>query len=582
VAGLLCSGVCPSIEHFLYQGLADFGQLTSYYSLPVWLVSLLFLAVLGLGIILTRWQFLYRLGVWITLDALWIGFCILRLKNGLWTPMLVTLLLLGLNVGLTVIFQFGQTCLLLHQTDSALEKLQLQDPLTCLPNQTCFIQHLQQLIEDRPFPSLQKFAVLWLDLDRFHLVNNSFDRKFGDQLLLEVAQRLRTLVSCDNCIARMGEDEFALLLNPLQSPEQANQMAEHIQHLLSQPFHLDGREVVMTVSIGIVCNEAHYTEAEHLLRDANTATHRAKTRGPSRYAIFDHSMRTHLLARLQLESDLRQAITPSQESLHPRWLSLPYLPHPPIATPAGLTLHYQPIVKLATGQIRGFEALVRWYHPEQGFLAPEQFIATAEETGLIVPLGWWLIRSACQQMQQWKTISPQIPPLTMSVNLSSQQFTLPNFAEQLHAILQDTALEPQLLKLEITESSLMENAVTVLETLHRTRALGVQLAIDDFGTGYSSLSYLANFPINTLKIDRSFLNRGGKGDRWEIVRTILELAHALGMDATAEGVEALEQVTQLLKLNCEYGQGYFFSKPLEAEAITQLLQQQANLRVLRP
>jgi EAL domain-containing protein (putative c-di-GMP-specific phosphodiesterase class I) len=290
--------------------------------------------------------------------------------------------------------------------------------------------------------------------------------------------------------------------------------------------------------------------------------HRAKAAGRSRYQVFDSAMRTRLVQRMQLQNDLRRAIAATGN----------------VGVGSdrqALQLFYQPIVRLTTERVIGFEALVRWQHPELGMVSPAKFISMAEETGLIIQLGWWVLREACQQMHSWQTHFPNLGPLIINVNLSSKQFSTSGLTEHIRQILQETQLDPVHLKLEITESTVMENASAVVGMLRQIRKLGIQLAIDDFGTGYSSLSYLPRFPINTLKIDRSFVKKMGTSDDGpEIIRTILALAHNLGMDVTAEGVETAEQAAQLLEMKCEYGQGYFFSKPLPRDAATQFLEQQ--------
>ncbi|NJR66426.1 MAG: EAL domain-containing protein [Leptolyngbyaceae cyanobacterium CRU_2_3] len=327
-----------------------------------------------------------------------------------------------------------------------------------------------------------------------------------------------------------------------------------------------------------------------MLGDADTAMHRAKALGRAKYQVFERTMRTRMLLKLQLENDLRRAI--AQGERHANLIGMISSEFPAaiwqnssldrLAVPTKvpgvhqeLQLYYQPIVCLKTGLITGFEALARWKHPEQGFLSPTQFIPLAEETGLIIPLSWWVLRSACRQMRQWQIAFPAQNSLTLSVNLSSQQFAMPGLVEQIQQILRETALSSASLKLEMTESMVMENADCVVDMLYQIRALGIQLALDDFGTGYSSLSYLPRFPLNTLKIDRSFVSQMDICvDSLEIIRTILVLARNLGIDVTAEGVETAEQNMQLLEMECEFGQGYYFSEPLEAKAITQLLERQ--------
>jgi diguanylate cyclase (GGDEF)-like protein len=417
---------------------------------------------------------------------------------------------------------------------------------------------VQQAI-DRTNQSLRSFTVLWVDIDCFELINNSFGSGVGDRLLVLVSQRLRSFLPSTDIVARMGGDEFAILLEQTQTIADAIHITEQLQQDLALPFKVGTQEIFITVSIGIALSSAQYSNPEHILRDADTAMHRAKAFGRSRYQVFDQTMRTRMVVRLLLENDLRRAIS---SETYERCKELQLL--------------YQPIVHLETGVLAGFEALVRWQHPEKGLLSPKKFISVAEETGLIVPMSGWILRSACLQMRQWQLLFPELFPLIINVNLSSQQFSIPGLPDYIEQILSETELPPVHLKLELTESMLMDNAASIVTVLHQIRSLGIQLAIDDFGTGYSSLSYLARFPINTLKIDRSFIrNIDLSGDSREIVRTVHALAHNLGMDVTAEGVETIEQVQQLQKMKCEYGQGYFFSPPLRADAVTQLLQQQS-------
>jgi diguanylate cyclase (GGDEF)-like protein/PAS domain S-box-containing protein len=443
------------------------------------------------------------------------------------------------------------------QAEEDLRRSAFCDKLTGLPNRSGFAQSLQQAIDRIQVHSKSAFALLWLDIDSFELINNSLGGGIGDRLLIAVAQRIRSFLPAQNVLARIGGDEFGILLNPIQDVRDATQFAERIQQVLALPFKLDDREVFLTLSIGIALSSAQYTDPEHLLRDADTAMHRAKSFGRARYEVFEQSMRTQMVVKLLLENDFRRVIAQEASNCSNE-----------------LQLLYQPIVKLKTGEISGFEALVRWQHPERGTLPPHKFIAMAEETGLIVPMSWWVLRSACRQMRKWQLAFANTADLTMNVNLSSQQFAMVGLPRYIEQILEETELEGANLKLEITESMIMENAASIVSVLHEIRRLGVQLAIDDFGTGYSSLSYLARFPVNTLKIDRSFVSNIEFGrDNLEIVRTIHLLAHNLDMNVTAEGVETAEQAACLLEMECEYGQGFFFFQPLDADAITNLLSQ---------
>ena len=426
------------------------------------------------------------------------------------------------------------------------------DSLTQLPNRTLFLSRLQETIASDQH-SNDLITVFLIDIDRFQLINNSLGNKWGDRLLLDIVDRFQSHLGATDVIARLGGDEYAILSTRLQSYEAVTTFAQTLQDSLAEPFHLNHRDVFVSISMGIVLNSRYYDQPEHWLRDADTALSNAKALGKQCYKLFHNRMRMVLLNRLELENDLRQV------------LSQPHCP--------GLVLNYQPIVYLKTGKIISFEALVRWQHPDHGLISPGRFIPMAEETGLIVPLGEWVLRTACVQMKQWTTQFPTKSPFTMSVNLASKQCSLPDLPGLIHSILKDTQLAASYLKLELTESSIMENAESLVDMLHQLRHLGIQLAIDDFGTGYSSLSYLRRFPVNNLKIDQSFVkNMENEADSFKIIQTIVDLAHSLGIDVTAEGLEKLEHSTQLQRLQCEYGQGYFFSKPVDAIAATRLLE----------
>jgi len=431
------------------------------------------------------------------------------------------------------------------------------DALTGLPNRILFIDRLASSIERARRHSEYMFAVLFLDLDRFKLVNDSLGHVVGDELLVAMARRLESCLRSsdtvarmhtDHTIARLGGDEFTVLLKDIGDVSDALRVAERVQDALSQPFTLNGQEVFTTVSIGITTSATHYETPEAVLRDADTAMYRAKSRGGARSEVFDREMRDRAVARLQLETDLRRAVERGE-----------------------FRLFYQPIISLATRRIAGFEALVRWQHPDRGLILPEEFIRVAEETTIIVPLGWWIVRQACQQMREWQLQSDNPGAMTISVNLSPKQFTQANLAEGVTKILAETGLPSSCLVLEITESTIMESTDCASAVLAELKQLGVQLAIDDFGTGYSSLSYVHRFPLNSLKIDRSFVSEmGAQGERSEIVRAIVNLAHNLGLDVIAEGIETQSQLDHLTTLGCDYGQGYLFSMPIAAAAATAL------------
>lgn len=435
------------------------------------------------------------------------------------------------------------------------------DALTGLSNRALFMDRLRQTIERAKRREDYAFAVLFLDLDRFKVINDSLGHNVGDQLLIAFARRLEACKRSQDTAARFGGDEFVILLEGIKDVSDATGVAERIQRELALPFHLSGQEVFTTTSIGIALStratgEAGlYDQPENLLRDADLAMYRAKLLGKARYVMFDPVMHAQALTRLQMENDLRRAVEREE-----------------------FQVYYQPIVELETSKIKGFEALLRWQHPSQGLVYPETFVPIAEETGLIVSIGYWILRKACCQLQVWQRFSAQpsgatiYPTLTISVNLSGKQFSQPDLIQQVDQILQETGLDARSLTLEITESLIVENDQSATATLFQLRDLGVQLSIDDFGTGYSSLGRLHQFPISMLKIDRSFVSRIGtnKGNL-EIIETIVTLAHQLGMDVTAEGVETAEQLAQLRNLKCTYGQGYLFSRPLDSTAAGALI-----------
>jgi diguanylate cyclase (GGDEF)-like protein len=381
--------------------------------------------------------------------------------------------------------------------------------------------------------------VLLLDVDRFKLVNDSLGNASADQLLIQVAQRVKTCMRQGDVLARVGGDEFAVLLDDVSGEEEASSVATRIQQALSISFNLLGQEVYTTMSIGIAL-ASDYEQVSDMLRDAETAMHQAKARGKARYELFGHDMHGESMSQLKMETDLRRACERDE-----------------------LFVDYQPIVSLESRTLIGFEALVRWRHPEFGLVPPKDFIPVAEETGQILTIGQTVLESACRQAREWQQTYPAAPPLFVSVNLSVKQFNQPGLVENIAELLERFQLPPRCLKLEITESVFTDNIEAAVGLLTQLRELGVQLSIDDFGTGYSSLSYLQRFPIDTLKIDRSFVTQMMENEEnLAIVRTIVALAQNLGMDVVAEGVETEDQLRLLRKLDCENGQGYLFSTPL--------------------
>jgi diguanylate cyclase (GGDEF)-like protein len=424
------------------------------------------------------------------------------------------------------------------------------DALTSLPNRRSFIGQVQAAIDfTRSRPELMA-AVLLLDIDRYKYVNDSLGHTVGDRLLVELARRLQSCLRPGDAVARVGGDEFAILLCDVETLETVTRIADRLLRETKVPFDLGTEDVFSTISIGIALSAPGYSRAEELLRDAETAMHRAKSQGRARYVLFDEGMRTRVVTLLQLETDLRRAIEREE-----------------------FRVHYQPIVSLGSGSVSGFEALVRWQHPVRGLVHPMEFIPLAEETGLVVWIDRWVLGEASRRARAWQEQFRRETPFFMSVNFSGRQLSQPRLVEHVAQTLQDAGLAVASLKLEITESVVMENAEAAFEVLRRLGDMGVGLAIDDFGTGYSSLGYLDRFPFHTVKIDQSFIRGGGLRDKDAgIVRTIVELARNLGMDVIAEGVETGEQLARLRDVVCGFGQGYFFSKPLEAEQMERLIE----------
>jgi diguanylate cyclase (GGDEF)-like protein/PAS domain S-box-containing protein len=419
----------------------------------------------------------------------------------------------------------------------------LHDALTKLPNRTLFVDRLQNCLSRAKRHKEYQFAVLFLDLDRFKVINDGLGHVMGDKLLVDLASLLSSCVRPEDTVARIGGDEFTILLDGIEDISSAIRVAQRIQTALTVPFALGGQDVYTSASIGIALSASGYQHPEELIRDADNAMYRAKSSGKARHQVFDSSMHAHAAALLQLETDLRRAVERKE-----------------------FRVHYQAIRSLATAEVTGFEALVRWQHPQRGLVYPGDFIHAAEETGLILPIGWWVLHEACRQTAEWQKNIPEAQPLTINVNLSSNQFAQPDLPAQVKRVLDETGLSPASLKLEITETVVIENPEAAGEMLRQLRAIGIKVCLDDFGTGYSSLSYLLRFPIDTLKIDRSFVSGIGSGtENASIVKAIVALAHNMGMDVTAEGVETREQLLHLQHLNCENAQGYLFSKPVTAE-----------------
>ena len=433
------------------------------------------------------------------------------------------------------------------------------DALTGLPNRNFFIDTLKGLLQQSKENSEVNFAVLFLDLKSFKTINDSLGHSMGDRLIKNVAKRLSSMVREDDMVGRFSGDKFGIILTDLLSREEATAFADRLAKRLAEPYTLDGRQVFTSAKIGIAYGNSKYPEAEDILRDADIAMYYAKD-NEENYVIFDQKMHIRAVTRLQLETDLRFAIERNE-----------------------FELYYQPIIGLETASLVGFGALVRWNHPQRGLVPPNEFIPISENTGLIIPMTLQILHSACSQVVKWQEKSGSGRPLSVAVNLSGKHFGHPALVEQITTVLAETGIDPSSLKLEITESAVMENAETAILMLKQIKETGVQISIDDFGTGYSSLSYLHRFPIDLLKIDRSFVSAMEENtENGEIVRTVIALAKALNLKVVAEGIESIHQFHQLKILGCEFGQGYLFSKPLPVADIERLLEDNNRWQKILP
>ena len=431
------------------------------------------------------------------------------------------------------------------------------DALTGLPNRPFFIRHLASVMQRSARDNHYTYAILFLDLDRFKRINDSLGHTAGDELLKETARRLKYTVHPTDTVARLGGDEFVVLLGDLRRAEDATGVADRLQKALREPFDLHGQQLYTTASIGLLINPKGYESPEELLRDADTAMYRAKEGGRARHAVFDTEMRDQAVSVLRLETDLRRAVLENE-----------------------FIVQYQPTVALQSGRVTGFEALVRWDHPERGLLGPQEFIGVAEETGLICDIDLFVLEEACRTISGWRKNFPDHRSLKVAVNLSPSELTRLDLTDRVATALKNSGLPGQALRLELTESAIMEDAEAATRTLADLKKLGVEVHLDDFGTGYSSLSLLNHFPVDALKIDRSFVSRTGNGaagaqpapaDGAVIVRTITTLAYSLGLEVIAEGVETAEQLQYLKKIGCKHAQGYYFSKPVDVSTAEMLL-----------
>ncbi|MBI2820037.1 MAG: EAL domain-containing protein [Acidobacteria bacterium] len=423
------------------------------------------------------------------------------------------------------------------------------DGLTGLPNRALFLDHLSlSLARAKRHPN-HLFAVLFLDLDRFKVINDSLGHLLADRSLVEVARRLQEMLRATDTVARFGGDEFAILVDDLREISNVPRTVERIRKELQKPIRLDEREVYTSASIGVVLSSPDYTHAEDVLQDADIALYQAKTQGRARYVIFDSAMRDRAMKLLQVETDLRQALERDE-----------------------LRLYYQPIVSLQHGRITGFEALLRWQHPERGFVTAGEFLPIAEETEIILPISQWILREVCGQLRTWQKEFPVDPPINVSVNLTTKYLAKADLVEEIIQMIEENGIDPRCLRLEITESQIMEDPKAISKTLIELSNYGVQVYIDDFGTGYSSLSYLSNFRVQALKIDYSFISKLNGNDRDSaIVKAVVGLGLNLGLDVVAEGVETPDQLDFLRTVQCQYAQGYYFCRPVDKEAAARLL-----------
>ena len=427
----------------------------------------------------------------------------------------------------------------------------LHDTLTSIPNRTLLLDRIRQsLVRRKRYPKTS-FAIIFIDLDRFRLVNESLGHIHGDELLQLISARLKETIPIGDTVARLGGDEFSVLLQDIDSVRDVEVIAKDIQNSFSKPFFLGDKEVFASASMGIAHSDNNYKTPEEILRDSELAMYRAKRGGKSQSIVFQPQFRQSSLSPIDLDTDLRRALDRDE-----------------------MELHYQPIISMRDRTISGFEALLRWSHRSRGVISPNEFIPLAEETGLIYDLGQWVLGKACKQIAAWNKSKKKEDQLEISINLSSRQFSDPNLVEGIVENIEKSGFDAEFLKIEITESALMQNAQRSVSMLNQLKDLNIKVCVDDFGTGYSSLSYLHTFPIDTLKIDRSFVHDMSRNFRnMEIIRTIIMLAHNLKLDVIAEGVETGEQDAQLSALGCQFAQGFYFSRPINSSDAALLIQQ---------
>lgn len=435
------------------------------------------------------------------------------------------------------------------------------DHLTGLPNRALFMDRLEHVLENSKRDDSHFYAVLFTDLDRFKIINDSLGHAVGDKLLIEMGMRLKICLRPGDTVARLGGDEFAILLENITCKMDIEDIVRRLEEEVAKPFNIQGHELFTAHSIGIASKSARYESPEEILRDADIAMYQAKSKGGAQHVFFDSTMHANIIARNQLEGELRSAVDRLDD----------------------FVLHYQPIMNLKNRNLDGFEALIRWNHPTRGLVLPNDFISLAEETGLIIPLSKWVLRQACRQLRIWHKLYPtSSSPLKISINISSKILLLDDFVDSVRSCLQEEAVQAEYLVLEITENVILEHTNSAMNSLLALQSMGVKIHIDDFGTGYSSLSYLHNFPVDALKIDRSFISKMSlKKDDLEIVKTIIALAHNLNLDVVAEGVEQEHQLLAINNMDCAFGQGFFFSKAIEADAVPSWIKSLSELHIIQ-
>jgi len=449
----------------------------------------------------------------------------------------------------------------LKEAEKQITHQAFHDALTDLPNRALFMEHLRMAMKRSRRRSGYNFAVLYMDIDRFKVINESLGHNIGDQLLQAFSKRLRKALRDIDNLARFGGDEFVILLEDIESSDFALKVVQRLQKELRPPFTFGGHEIYAPASFGIVFDTGQYERPEEIIRDADAAMYHAKEKGRGQFQMFDPQLHAKVRELHQLETDLRRSIDRDE-----------------------FELHYQPIVSMDSGAVIGFEALIRWNHPTRGLISPDTFIPIAEETGLIIPIGRWVLKEACWDLMRWQKRMQHRHPLFMSVNISSKQFLRTNLLEEIQQILSESGLPPEQLKLEITETALMENTDETLSLIEQLKKSGIKIVIDDFGTGYSSMSYLQQLPIDTLKVDRSFISKMSSvsDENKKIVETIIALAYELKMNVVAEGVETREQHSVLSGMKCQLAQGYLFSRPLHKEQMEELLANMDRFSCLNP